>query len=449
MNHVETRLQATFRSVAANTEVEDRLDEVLTTAAKSHPLRRPVLVGAAVSVTALALLTVGSVLWLRPADQPFAGDIEPMVVELPGGFVVNVAPDSVESEGAVVYVGLPGPEPTFDPATLGTEIALTRRAASDLVMPPSSNPLERNALHATTMVYLGDINGAQIALQASEGGLLDIDGADRLCVFFGNGTPITGGGTCDLVNGLAFAAGATDPPVGDWVVWTGLPEAVAVVTAQTVDGATYWQRPVARTVYFNLPDGTSVRPSTLTALNASGNNITESAPEGVPDLTLTVNPGPGPGLSADELAAMAGSPNIVVVEGTSQRVGWVQADAILFDIIEFRSLGEEPQRNPDEVSTCLAVVSAETGFTDTACHPETNPPTAGSISGWGTDGSFNWIAETGPGGMQRAMVTTTQGRTIEIQTARIVFAAWPITWGPPQSLTFFDQTGTALGTIDY
>jgi hypothetical protein len=39
------------------------------------------------------------------------------------------------------------------------------------------------------------------------------------------------------------------------------------------DGSTYWQRPAARTVFFNLPDGSFLNDASLSALDAEGNVI--------------------------------------------------------------------------------------------------------------------------------------------------------------------------------
>ncbi len=443
---IDERTRDYVRSAVENTPRRTGdMGSVISRGRRRHRVTR---IATAVSVTAILLIAVGAAVWLRPADQPFVSGVEPSQLELPNGFVVDVAPESIVSEGAVVYVGMPGPEPKFDPAGLGTEIKLTPGVASDLVVPPSSNPLERNAIHAATLVYLGELNGTQVALQAIRGGFFGVGGTDYLCVFLGNGTEMTGGGTCDIDNGLAWQLDQDDPPIGDWVLWTGLPESAAVVTVESVDGTTYWQRPTARTVFFNLPDGAGVRPFTLVALDATGNTIPIAAAEGAPDLTLVVSPGPGPGAEADALAGLVGPPDIV--EGTAEILGSVLADGIRFEIITFQSVGQDPDRAPDEESTCVAVVAGESRFSHAVCQPGADLPAPGSIGGWGSDDDFYWITEMTPDVFERAIVTTTLGRTIEIQQAqKVVFAVWPVSWGPPQSLAFTDQAGKNLRTIEY
>jgi hypothetical protein len=224
------------------------------------------------AVLVMTVIAAGAVALTRSTPRPPASDGDRLQLELPGGFVVSVSPDSTSTEGAAIYVGLMGPEPRFDPQTLGIEIALTPRAASELVMPPSKNPLERNAIHASTMVYLGDLKGAQLALQVVDGGLFGLFGTDQLCVFWGNGTPVTGGGTCPVTD-RPKSGFAGDPPIGDWLLWTQLPQQTAAVQMELPDGSTYWQRPAARTVFFNLPDGSSLNDASLSALDAEGNVI--------------------------------------------------------------------------------------------------------------------------------------------------------------------------------
>lgn len=250
------------------------IDSVLT---RGRRRRLTIRVGAVASVAAVAVFAVGMIAWLRPVPRPAASGADPVMLELPGGFAVGVEPDSVESEGATIYVGLQGPEPLFDTSGLGTEIALTQRSASDLIVPPSGDLLERNALQAAAMVYLGDIKGAQIALSVSDGGFLSL-GGEQMCIFFGNGTPITGGGDCYVREGPKTGEG-TDPPVGGWLVWTQLPEETAAVQMKLNDGTSYWQQPIARTVYFTLNDGRTLRDASLSAIDSDGAIIQTAAPE--------------------------------------------------------------------------------------------------------------------------------------------------------------------------
>ena len=107
--------------------------------------RSAMRIGTAASVAAVLLLAAGMTAWLRPVAQPVASGSDPVMLELPSGFAVGVEPETVESQGAIIYVGLRGPEPVFDTADLGSEIGIVRRPATDLIVPPSDDLLERNA----------------------------------------------------------------------------------------------------------------------------------------------------------------------------------------------------------------------------------------------------------------------------------------------------------------
>ncbi len=193
------------------------------------------------------------------------------MLELPGGFVVEVESASVEADGVIVYVGSSGPEPAFDTKALGTEVSLERLPASEFVIP--------DVFEAATMVYLGDINGAQIALQVTDGGPLPPSTSDGvLCVYVGDHKPIPSGGDCYIIEGPR-AGTMVAPPLGGWIVWPQLPREAAAVQLELNDGSSYWQQPVARTVFFNLTDGRTLEDATLAALDIDGNIIETATAE--------------------------------------------------------------------------------------------------------------------------------------------------------------------------
>jgi hypothetical protein len=177
-------------------------------------------------------------------------------------FDVPVFDEPVETEGAMVYQARPAPEISIDTAQLGTEVVIEAQTPEALVVPVSDNPI--NALQADRIVYLGNLKGAQLALHAFNG---------KTCISLGNGTKITGGGSCVTEDGLAGGSDYVDPPVGDWLAWTQLPGTASVVVGETDTGIAYWQRVVGRTVVFILPNGTTLDPSTLSALDANGNEV--------------------------------------------------------------------------------------------------------------------------------------------------------------------------------
>ncbi len=228
-------------------------------------------ISAAATVAAVAALVVGVAGWLRPVDPPVARGADVTVLELPGGFAVDVESASVESDGVIVYVGLSGPEPAFDTESLGTEVSLERLPVSEFTVP--------DVFDAATMVYLGDINGAQIALQVTDGGPLPPSTSDGiLCVYIGDHKLIPSGGDCYIIDGPR-AGTMADPPLGGWLVWPQLPEATAAVQLELDDGSNYWQQPTAGTVFFNLTDGRTLDGASLAAIDTDGNVIEVATPD--------------------------------------------------------------------------------------------------------------------------------------------------------------------------
>jgi hypothetical protein len=59
-------------------------------------------------------------------------------------------------------------------------------------------------------------------------------------------------------------------------VWTQLPANASAVVLELADGSGYWQRPTARTVFFNLPDERSLASTQVSMLDVDGNVLTAS-----------------------------------------------------------------------------------------------------------------------------------------------------------------------------
>ena len=59
-----------------------------------------------------------------------------------------------------------------------------------------------------------------------------------------------------------------------WRIWSLLPEGASVVQLELPGGATYWQRPVARTVFFSVSDPDTLAQAHATAYNSVGDPIT-------------------------------------------------------------------------------------------------------------------------------------------------------------------------------
>lgn len=230
---------------------------------KRRRFRYRAMTSSAAALGAAAL--VGGMLFaVRPMADPVASN---GALELVDGFSVAVGAEVADYDGFSVYQAEPAPAVPggVDLGELGTEIEIQPHRAADFVVPYSDNP--RNGLQAHRIVYLGDLEGAQVALHDFEG---------KLCVYLGNRTNTTGSGGCATDQGLV-GGDTVDPPVGEWLAWTHLPESARVVTAQTPDGVRYWQRVTANTAVFITPDGVTVDPTTLVALGDTGTTVATTA----------------------------------------------------------------------------------------------------------------------------------------------------------------------------
>jgi hypothetical protein len=236
--------------------------------------RRRHTVVAAGSVAAMCLAVLPLLLTLGSSSGPVGEYDGGSEFVFASGFSVAVTGEPIESEGALVFAGTPA-EPAnarFDLAALGTEYPISRSNAADLVVPPPSGPFESNALHASTLVYLGDAGGAQLALQETDG---------ETCMFFGNGTEVTGGGFCDITDAptIGYSADPEFPQSrGGWLLWSMLPTDTSVVAVTLPNGDTFWQRPVSRTAFFAVASLDTLQDATATAFDSSGTVIATRAP---------------------------------------------------------------------------------------------------------------------------------------------------------------------------
>lgn len=117
MNDIETRLRSTLQSVAANTDVEDRLDEIIAHRVKSHHERSGMLVAAAAIVVVGA--GFGALLLATGGDQGPVGSADPTPAT-PAPAVATVPPATLPN-------GDPWPLPrlTLDTEQLGSQLTLT------------------------------------------------------------------------------------------------------------------------------------------------------------------------------------------------------------------------------------------------------------------------------------------------------------------------------------
>lgn len=173
-----------------------------------------------------------------------------------------------------------------------------------------------------------------------------------------------------------------------------------------------------------------------------------SGNEPAPDLRVIVNSGEGAGSFADDLARSIGPD---VIAGSAVHVGWVETPHGRFDLVTFPAVGEDPRRPESELSTCVGATSAAStpdtrGFSTGWCSPESE--LAVLSRGYGRH-AFYWNLDRVPGDTARVLVTTSQEKRIEVITSDYVFATWPTSWGPPETMITYDAAGNQTGSITY
>lgn len=265
---IDERIRAQMRGfVAGMPERYGRLETVIERGRRRRRLRQAVtgfgvVVAVGATIGLAGLFGLGAGLARDPA--PVGAGRAVRVVEVAKGVELRVAPRVVESEGWRVYQALPGPPPRFDTDGLGQEIPLI--PGDPWQFPRLGRSWGGGPGDSTSdLVYLGDLGEAKIALDLSPG-------HGTVCAFVEMG-PFDGvTSVCSIgEGGEPFSVYAHAPPIGAAVGWTPLPEGTSVVVLRTADGASFWQRPVGRTVFFVRVDGACFGEATFTALDADGN----------------------------------------------------------------------------------------------------------------------------------------------------------------------------------
>lgn len=233
-------------------------------------LAAAIAAGIAVLVGSTALLVresadvvdVASGPTIGEADGASAGYFEiggddPILVSV--GIVAEVGP-------ADIYAGLSGPEPIFDVSAFGQEFSLRSIPPEQFVVPLDRDGTgSGSALATNEIVLLGEVDGAQLALHTFD---------NNACLYLGNFTTVTGGGSCDPTNGEPIhmmGFDYQDPPIGSWSAVVGVPAGTSVVVVEWSNGESNWQRPTASTAFF-LHD-TAIAAQRFVFLDAAGQQL--------------------------------------------------------------------------------------------------------------------------------------------------------------------------------
>jgi hypothetical protein len=154
------------------------------------------------------------------------------------------------------------------------------------------------------------------------------------------------------------------------------------------------------------------------------------------DLLLVMNPGFGRGEEA-ELLALSADPlgTFGVKEGTADHVAWFDGEYRPMQVVTFTAGRDNPRGGDPE----FCVVIGGGG----GCGFDPDEPT---IHGWAV-GEAN--AFGGAGGAE-AVFTTESANTVSVLTVGgYARAEWPREWGQPQTVEFYDTSGSLLVRLDF
>ncbi len=202
----------------------------------------------------------------EPANST-ASNTADLTLELGGDRPINVGIGNDAQVGpARVYAGLKGPQPAFDLSTLGEEVTLGTLEPDEFVVPlDDQGSGDGSALGTNQIVVIGEVDGAQLALHTFD---------NNACIYLGNFTTVTGGGSCEPSDGASlqfYGMDYRDPPVGSWSAVAGSPATTSVVVVEWSNGESSWQQPTASAAFFLHDD--AVTAQHFTFLDADGQEI--------------------------------------------------------------------------------------------------------------------------------------------------------------------------------
>lgn len=156
------------------------------------------------------------------------------------------------------------------------------------------------------------------------------------------------------------------------------------------------------------------------------------------DLVLVMKPGEGTETNTGryfvEMFDWEG--NFGLREGTANHVGWIDAEYGPQHIVTFTAGRDNPRG--DEPEFCLITFPGGGG-----CGIDPDEP---MVYGWG-DGEADAF---GGAEAAEAVIATESGKTVSILTvAGYLHAEWPIDWGMPQTVDFYNADGQQLLSLDF
>ena len=177
--------------------------------------------------------------------------------------------------------------------------------------------------------------------------------------------------------------------------------------------------------------------------------VTESAPEEIAqirgfavDRIVTMKPGAGPGERAARILEDGFGPGV----SNADHIGTVDTARGQVHIIAFRM---KDNMLPGGFSFCVGEISQGKGGAGCGSEPITEPE-AGGVTTMDGPGGYNSITAFGGPDASFAILTTEKDATLGINTARgWAYAEWPIAWGMPATITFYDDEGTEVFSSDY
>lgn len=160
------------------------------------------------------------------------------------------------------------------------------------------------------------------------------------------------------------------------------------------------------------------------------------------DLLLVMQPGEGPGTTADHLVALFAGPTGGAVEDTANHVAWFDREIGPVHVITFTADRDDSRGGAPEFCVVFGGVS---------CGLDPDEP---RLHMWGDDtfdGALGFAANAygGADGAEAVFITESANTVSFLTVGGYAHAEWPREWGQPQMVEFSDTAGILVTTLEF
>ena len=158
------------------------------------------------------------------------------------------------------------------------------------------------------------------------------------------------------------------------------------------------------------------------------------------DLLLVMQPGEGRGGKAEQLAApVADHVFGGVKEGTPNHVAWFDREFGPVHVVTFTAGRDNPRGGDPEFCVMFG--------RGASCGLDQGEP---ALHGWGDEpAGFEADAYGGAGSAEAVFITESANTVSVLTVGGYAHAEWPKEWGKPQTVEFYDTTGSLVVTLDF